>query len=118
MNIETLDALWKNRHQSADLHDLTRLLEAYSRETDDQGVRYEVDWRRARLWHFTAMGHLENDEPRSARRQFELGTDASQWTVAQEGAAGRFWWAVNFLEAGRLGGKWSAYWALHGAKPQ
>lgn len=118
MNIETLDALWKNRHQSEDLHDLTRLLEAYSRESDDQALRYEVDWRRSRVWHFTAMHHQEKGERREAHTHFERGTDAAQWTVGNERIEGRFWWAVNELEVGRMGGKWSAFWALRGTKPQ
>lgn len=118
MNTQTLDALWRNRHCSEDRRDLTRLLDAYSRESDDLELRYEIDWRRSRLWHFVAMQHLENGERRLARAEFERGTDVAQWTVPYEGAPGRFWWAVNFLEAGRIGGKWATYWALRGAKPQ
>jgi hypothetical protein len=118
MNLEILDNLWKSRYQNADFNDLNRLLEAFSRETTDLDARYQIDWRRARNCHFSAMQELEADKRKPAHRLFERGSDFTQWTIDEDLVEGRFWWAVNFLEAGRTSTKWSAYWALRGAKNQ
>ena len=120
MNFDILDALWKSRHQPQDWHDFGRLLEAQTRETVDLAARYELDWRRARADQFAAMQHLESGDKTAARRLFECGQDIVLWTLAgePERVEGRFWWAVNALESGRIGGKWTAFWAIRAARPQ
>ncbi|PQV62461.1 TRAP transporter T-component [Abditibacterium utsteinense] len=125
-NLETLDALWKLRHNEDDLRDHNRLLDALARENIDLEARYEIDFRRARAHQFAAMQLLERGQTKAARAEFERGVEVSQWTLAAssngslgetERGEGRFWWAVNTLEMGRMGGKWAAYWAARGAKP-
>jgi hypothetical protein len=124
MDLEFLDELWKSRHQSANLSDLERLLDSHARETQNLEARYEIDWRRARLCHFAAMQAGAAGDEKSARAHFERGADFAEWTreAQPQRVEGRFWWAVGFLEAGRMGGKWAAYWALRApnrsSKPQ
>ncbi len=113
LDLATLDALWKARHNAQDARDLERLLDALSRETQDLPARYELDWRRARLHQFHAMQHLESGDKKAARAGFERGSEVSQWTLGEsERGEGRFWHAVNALEFARLGNKWGAFWAL------
>lgn len=113
----TLDTLWQARYNACDARDLERLLDALARETQDLEARYELDWRRARLFQFQAMQNLENGDSKAARAQFERGAEVSQWTLQQsERGEGRFWHAVNSLEVARLGSKWSQFWALRPAR--
>ncbi len=125
-DLEILDTLWKSRHSEDDLRDHNRLLDALARENIDLATRYEIDFRRARAHQFAAMLLLEKGETKAARAEFERGVEVSQWTLAAsangslgeiERAEGRFWWAVNTLEQGRLSGKWAAFFAARGAKP-
>ena len=125
-DLEILDALWKSRQNPDDLRDHERLLDALARENIDLEPRYEIDFRRARAHQFAAMQLLEKGQTKAARAQFEAGAEVAQWTLSAsadgslgeiERGEGRFWWAANFLEAGRLGGSWPAYWAARGAKP-
>ncbi len=125
-DLETLDALWKSRHNVEDERDANRLLEALARETIDLNARYEIDFRRARAYQFAAMQLLERGEKKAARAQFERGVEVAQWTLAAsingslgdvERGEGRFWWAVNTLESGRLGSKWTSFFAARGARP-
>ncbi|RYG64624.1 hypothetical protein EON80_18900 [bacterium] len=118
MNLEILDTLWHSRHQNADFTDLNRLLDALYRETTDLDHRYQIDWRRARSSHFTAQRELAAGNKRAAHREFERGSDFAQWTLSLDAAEGRYWWTVNFIEAGRTATKWAEYWALRGAKNQ
>ena len=117
MDSEFLDALWKSRHKCEDFADLGRLLDSYARETQDLDARTELDWRRARWHHFAAMQCGAAGDKKAARAHFERGANLAQWTLDDGRIEGRFWWAVNYLEAGRLGGSWPSYWALRGAKP-
>lgn len=117
MDFEFLDELWKSRHKAENFADLGRLLDSHARETQELDARYELDWRRARCCHFTAMQC--GADKKGARAHFERGADLAQWTLNDQPhrVEGHFWWAVNFLEAGQRGGRWPAYWALRGAKP-
>jgi hypothetical protein len=119
LDLTTLDALWKARHNPQDARDLERLLDALSRETQDLEERYELDWRRARLHQFHAMQKLESGDEKAARADFERGEEVSQWTLANaQRGEGRFWHAVNALEFARMGGKWGAFWALKSARDE
>lgn len=119
LDLETLDALWKARHNADDGRDLERLLDALARETTALEARYELDWRRARLAQFRAMQSLEGGEKRVARAHFERGAELSQWMLAEPSRGeGRFWHAVNNLEFARLGLKLGALWALRPARAQ
>lgn len=119
LDLDALDTLWKARQAKTNTHDLERFLEALTRETNDVSARYELDWRRARLFHFAAMKNLESGDEQAARMEFERGADRAQWTLTiLDRGEGRFWHAVNFLEWARRGSKWNAFWALRGVQAQ
>ncbi len=123
LDLETLDGLWNARADAENARDLGRLLGALARENQALLARYEIDWRRARLCQFLAMQLLAADDSKAgrkaARAQFEGGAEVSQWTLGEPSRGeGRFWHAVNSLEAARLGQKWGALWALRPAQSQ
>jgi tetratricopeptide (TPR) repeat protein len=98
-NLETLDALWQARHESAQLD----ALEASLTAALASGREYSHLWRAARLAHFRALQSEDSGQNDAALRFFEIGKNHAHHAVEanHHDVEGQFWLGVCVLEYSR-----------------
>jgi tetratricopeptide (TPR) repeat protein len=113
-DIETLDELWRARHNAAPLGALDQALTAAL----DSGREYSHLWRAARLAHFHAMQSEEAGREEEALHFFEVGKTHAENAVAanRHDVEGQFWLGVCALEYSRRKGWIAAATALKNAE--
>jgi tetratricopeptide (TPR) repeat protein len=98
-DIETLDELWRARHNAAQLSALDQALTAASAS----GREYSHLWRAARLAHFRAMQAEDAGQEKDALLFFEIGKKHAENAVEanRHDVEGHFWLGVCVLEYSR-----------------
>ncbi len=99
VDFNSLDELWRVRHEGVRLVALERQLDAAVRTKPEYGVL----WRGARLAHF--QGLMAKDD-KTALAHFDLGRSLAQRAVEDNhhDVEGHYWWGINLLEASRRSG--------------
>jgi tetratricopeptide (TPR) repeat protein len=113
-NLETLDELWRARHESAPLNELEALLTAALTASRE----YSYLWRAARLAHFRAMQSEDTAQDQDTLHFFEIGKKHAENAVTENrhDVEGQFWLGVCALEYSRRKGWLSAAGALKNAE--
>jgi tetratricopeptide (TPR) repeat protein len=102
MNWSTLDELWSQRHDPAQLSALEKALDQSLTESG-AAAEYGLLWRYARLAHFRAMQADANATKGEAYHHFARGAQRARQAVRLQwyGVEGNFWYGVNLIEAAR-----------------
>lgn len=117
MNFDEFDMWWRARGDAEQLSQMRAQLEDALQTKAECKIEYSIRWRLARLHHFTAMLHEEQNDRKAAHREFVLGRQqASRAFLLNDDVAGHFWLGVCLLEAARTKNPFAALLVLEHAR--
>ena len=117
MNRNNFDIWWRARGDEEQLSRMHTQLEDALQPKLARDIEYSIRWRLARLHHFRAMLHEEQNDRKAAHREFVLGRQQAAGAVLlADDVAGHFWLGVCLVEAERTKNPFAALLALEHAQ--
>lgn len=117
MNFDDFDIWWRQRDDAEELSLMRAQLEEVLQPRPARDIEYSIRWRLARLHHFCAMLHEEQNDRKAAHREFVLGRQqAARATLLVDDVAAHFWLGVCLLEAARTQNPFAALLVLEHAR--